>query len=125
MTTTTEIQTPAPTTHEGILAWVTEVAELTRPDRIHWCTGSDEEWEELTDRVAFWVDQPNAYVTYHKSYVESVWWALSELFKKGLLYQGHKVVWWWAQGGTRVSRAPRSRCGRPPPGRFRPTCTPR
>ena len=43
---------------------------------------------------------PSAYVTYHKSYVESVWWALSELFKKGLLYQGHKVVWWWAQGGT-------------------------
>jgi isoleucyl-tRNA synthetase len=63
------------------------------------------EWEELTDRVAFWVDQPNAYVTYHKSYVESVWWALSELFKKGLLYQGHKVVWWWAQGGTALSSA--------------------
>lgn len=63
------------------------------------------EWEELTERVAFWVDQPNAYVTYHKSYVESVWWALSELFKKGLLYQGHKVVWWWAQGGTALSSA--------------------
>ncbi|MDB4942732.1 MAG: Isoleucyl-tRNA synthetase [Labilithrix sp.] len=63
------------------------------------------EWEELTDRVAFWVDQPNAYVTYHKTYVESVWWALSELFKKGLLYQGHKVVWWWAQGGTALSSA--------------------
>ena len=63
------------------------------------------EWEDLTDRVAFWVDQPNAYVTYHKSYVESVWWALSELFKKGLLYQGHKVVWWWAQGGTALSAA--------------------
>ena len=38
-------------------------------------------------------------------YVESVWWALSELFKKGLLYQGHKVVWWWAQGGTALSAA--------------------
>ena len=63
------------------------------------------EWEELTERVAFWVDLPSAYVTYHKSYVESVWWALSELFKKGLLYQGHKVVWWWAQGGTALSAA--------------------
>jgi isoleucyl-tRNA synthetase len=61
------------------------------------------EWEDLTDRVAFWVDTDSAYVTYHKSYVESVWWALSELFKKGLLYQGHKVVWWWAQGGTALS----------------------
>ena len=45
----------------------------------------------------------DAYVTYHKSYVESVWWALSELFKKGLLYQGHKVCWWWPQGGTALS----------------------
>src|SRR5205823_1771994 len=62
-----------------------------------------DEWERLTERVAFWVDLPTAYVTFHKSYVESVWWALSELFKKGLLYQGHKVVWWWAQGGTALS----------------------
>lgn len=61
------------------------------------------EWENLTERVGFWVDLPTAYVTYHQSYVESVWWALSELFKKGLLYQGHKVVWWWAQGGTALS----------------------
>jgi isoleucyl-tRNA synthetase len=63
------------------------------------------EWESLTSRVAFWVDLESAYVTYHRSYVESVWWALSELFKKGLLYQGHKVVWWWAQGGTALSSA--------------------
>ncbi len=61
------------------------------------------EWENLTERVGFWVDLPDAYVTFHRSYVESVWWALSELFKKGLLYQGHKVVWWWAQGGTALS----------------------
>jgi isoleucyl-tRNA synthetase len=61
------------------------------------------EWEYLTERVAFWVDLGDAYVTYHRAYVESVWWALSELFRKGLLYQGHKVVWWWAQGGTALS----------------------
>src|SRR5207249_6977814 len=61
------------------------------------------EWEELTERIAFWVDLDKAYVTYHRSYVESVWWSLSELFKKKLLYQGHKVVWWWAQGGTALS----------------------
>jgi phosphoenolpyruvate carboxykinase (GTP) len=41
----------APTTHEGILSWVAEVAELTRPDRVHWCTGSEEEWTELTDSL--------------------------------------------------------------------------
>jgi isoleucyl-tRNA synthetase len=62
-----------------------------------------EEWEALTRRVGFWVDLRDAYVTYHRSYVESVWWALGELFNKGLLYQGHKVVWWWAQGGTALS----------------------
>ena len=61
------------------------------------------EWEDLTDRVGFWVNTDTAYVTYHRSYVESVWWALSELFKKGLLYKDYKVVWWWAQGGTALS----------------------
>ena len=51
LTATTDARTStsgAPTTHQGILAWVTEVAELTQPDAIHWCTGSDEEWAELT-----------------------------------------------------------------------------
>ncbi len=41
--------------------------------------------------------------TYHQSYVESVWWSLKNLFDRGLLYQGHKIVWWWAQGGTALS----------------------
>jgi len=61
------------------------------------------EWEELTDRIGFWVDLDDAYVTFHQSYVESVWWALKPLFERGLLDQGHKVVWWWAQGGTALS----------------------
>ena len=64
-----------------------------------------EDWEKLTERIAFWCDLEKAYVTYHKSYVESVWWALSQLLEKGLLYRGHKVVWWWAQGGTALSSA--------------------
>jgi isoleucyl-tRNA synthetase len=63
------------------------------------------EWERLTERLGFWVSLDDAYVTYHRSFVESAWWAMSELFKKGLLYQGHKVVWWWAQGGTALSSA--------------------
>ncbi len=61
------------------------------------------EWEELTRRLGFWIDLSDAYVTYRQSYVESVWWALATLFRKGLLYQGHKVVWWWPQGGTALS----------------------
>ena len=48
MTATIDTQTTPPTTHQGILAWVTEVAELTQPDSVHWCTGSDEEWSQLT-----------------------------------------------------------------------------
>ncbi len=61
------------------------------------------EWEEMTRRLGFWVNLEDAYITYHQSYVESVWWGLKTLFERGLLYQGHKVVWWWAQGGTALS----------------------
>jgi len=61
------------------------------------------EWQRMSQRIGFWVDFDSAYVTFHKSYVESVWWALSEMFNKGLLYQGYKVVWWWPQGGTALS----------------------
>src|ERR1700753_971925 len=63
------------------------------------------EWEYNTERVAYWADLENAYVTYPRSYVESGGWPPSKLFEKGLLYQGHKVVWWWAQGGTALSSA--------------------
>jgi len=62
-----------------------------------------QEWETMTKRLGFWVNLEEAYVTYHQSYVESVWWSLKQLFDAGLLYQGHKIVWWWAQGGTALS----------------------
>jgi isoleucyl-tRNA synthetase len=61
------------------------------------------QWEQLTERLGFWIHLDQAYVTYHQSYVESVWWALKNLFDRCLLYQGHKIVWWWAQGGTALS----------------------
>ncbi|MCH8043072.1 MAG: isoleucine--tRNA ligase [Planctomycetes bacterium] len=61
------------------------------------------EWERLTERLGFWIHLDEAYVTYHQSYVESVWWALKNFFDRGLLYRGHKIVWWWAQGGTALS----------------------
>ncbi len=74
---------------------------------IHQCLESvfryTQQWERLTERLAFWIDMQDAYVTYHQSYIESVWWALKNLFDRGLLYQGHKIVWWWAQGGTALS----------------------
>ncbi len=62
-----------------------------------------QEWTRLTERLGFWIHLDEAYVTYHQSYVESVWWSLKQLFDRGLLYQGHKIVWWWAQGGTALS----------------------
>ena len=62
-----------------------------------------QQWEELTERLGFWIHLDEAYVTFHQSYVESVWWALKTFFERGLLYQGHKIVWWWAQGGTALS----------------------
>jgi isoleucyl-tRNA synthetase len=61
------------------------------------------EWERVTERLGFWIDLSEAYVTYHQSFVESVWWSLKNLFDRGLLYRGHKIVWWWAQGGTALS----------------------
>jgi isoleucyl-tRNA synthetase len=64
-----------------------------------------QEWERMTEQMGHWLDLRDAYVTYHKDYVESVWWALSRLLEKNLLYKGHKVVWWWAQGGTALSAA--------------------
>ena len=74
---------------------------------IHKCVESvfryTRQWEQLTERLGFWIHLDEAYVTFHQSYVESVWWALKTLFDRGLLYQGHKIVWWWAQGGTALS----------------------
>ncbi len=51
MTTDTTTTSPSPTTHEGILSWVAEIAELTQPDSIHWCTGDAAEWEQLTNAL--------------------------------------------------------------------------
>ncbi|MGL6227254.1 MAG: isoleucine--tRNA ligase [Thermoguttaceae bacterium] len=74
---------------------------------IHKCLESvfryTKEWEELTQRLGFWINLEAAYVTYHQSFVESVWWSLKTLFDRGLLFQGHKIVWWWSQGGTALS----------------------
>ncbi len=51
-----------------------------------------EEWDRLTERIGFWLDLEHAYRTLDESYIESVWWALSEIDRRGLLYEGNKVV---------------------------------
>ena len=61
------------------------------------------EWEKMTNKVGFWLDMQNPYVTYHNDYIESVWWALNELWKKGLLYEGHKVMPYCPRCGTALS----------------------
>jgi len=50
------------------------------------------EWNRLTERIGFWLDLDDAYRTLDESYIESVWWALAQIFEHGLLYEGHKVV---------------------------------
>ena len=60
-------------------------------------------WEEMTNKVGFWVDMDDPYVTYHNEYIESVWWALKQMWEKGLLYQGHKVMPYCPRCGTALS----------------------
>ncbi|MBW6472175.1 MAG: isoleucine--tRNA ligase [Anaerolineaceae bacterium] len=62
-----------------------------------------QEWEKLTDRIAFWVDLEDAYITYKNSYIESVWWILKQYWEKDLLYQGFKVVPYCPRCGTPLS----------------------
>lgn len=61
------------------------------------------EWENLTERVGFWVDMKNPYITYDPLYMESLWWVISEAWKKKLLYKGHKVVPYCPRCGTSLS----------------------
>ncbi len=61
------------------------------------------EWEQLSDRVAYWADMEHPYVTYDNNYIESEWWALKEIHKKGLLYKGFKIVPYCPRCGTALS----------------------
>jgi isoleucyl-tRNA synthetase len=62
-----------------------------------------QEWERFSDRLAFWVDMSEAYVTYTNEYIESVWWILKTFWDRGLLYQGYKVVPYCPRCGTPLS----------------------
>ncbi len=61
------------------------------------------EWEDLTERIAFWVDLDKAYVTFTQDYVQSVWWILRQYWDQNLLYQGYKVVPYCPRCGTPLS----------------------
>ena len=61
------------------------------------------EWEELTERMAFWVDLKTAYVTFHNEYIESLWWILKQFWEKDLLFQGYKIVPYCPRCGTPLS----------------------
>jgi isoleucyl-tRNA synthetase len=62
-----------------------------------------EMWEQLTDRMGFWVDMSRAYVTYKNEYIESLWWVIKQFANKGYLYEDYKVVPWCARCGTALS----------------------
>ena len=61
------------------------------------------DWEELTERTGYWVDMQHPYVTFQNEYIESVWWILTQFFKKGLIYRGFKVVPYCPRCGTGLS----------------------
>ncbi|HAL74710.1 MAG TPA: isoleucine--tRNA ligase [Clostridiales bacterium] len=61
------------------------------------------EWEQMSDRVGFWADMDDPYITYDNNYIESEWWALRTIWDKGLLYKGHKIVPYCPRCGTALS----------------------
>ncbi len=61
------------------------------------------EWERMSDRIGYWVDMKDPYVTYNDNYIESIWWFLKQVHEKGLLYKGHKIVPYCPRCGTALS----------------------
>ena len=61
------------------------------------------EWESLSDRIGYWLDYAHPYITYTPTYIESVWWLLRQLYDKGLLVRGHKVLPYCPRCGTALS----------------------
>lgn len=57
----------------------------------------------MTNKVGYWVDMEHPYITYENKYIESVWWGISQMWKKGLLYEGHKVMPYCPRCGTALS----------------------
>jgi isoleucyl-tRNA synthetase len=62
-----------------------------------------EDWEALSERIGYWLDYSDPYITYSNEYIESVWWALKTLYDRGLLYRGHRILPYCARCGTALS----------------------
>jgi len=62
-----------------------------------------EDWEKLTERIGFWLDMGNPYITYDNDYIETVWWIIKQIHQKGLLYKDYKVVPYCPRCGTSLS----------------------
>jgi len=60
-------------------------------------------WEDITEKMGYWVDMQNPYLTYDNKYIESVWWLLGKMHKKGLLYKGHTIQPFSPKAGTGLS----------------------
>lgn len=60
-------------------------------------------WNDLTEKIGYWVDMDHPYVTYENKYIESVWWLLNELYKKGLIYKGYTIQPYSPAAGTGLS----------------------
>ena len=61
------------------------------------------EWQKMSDRVGYWADMKNPYITYDDKYIESEWWAIKQIAEKGLLYKGYKIVPYCPRCGTALS----------------------
>ena len=62
-----------------------------------------EAWEELTESIGYWLDIDDAYITFKNNYIESIWWSLKELYKKGLIYKGYTIQPYSPAAGTGLS----------------------
>ncbi|MEI6132471.1 MAG: isoleucine--tRNA ligase [Bacillota bacterium] len=63
----------------------------------------EQDWRKMTERVGYWVDMDEPYVTYHNNYIESVWWSLKQIWDQGLIYKGYKIVPYCPRCGTSLS----------------------
>ncbi|MEK7154384.1 MAG: class I tRNA ligase family protein [Patescibacteria group bacterium] len=62
-----------------------------------------DEWEKFTERIGFWLDMDNPYITYDSKYIETLWWIIKQIDDAGLFYKGHKVLHWCPRCGTALS----------------------
>ena len=62
-----------------------------------------DDWEKMTERVGCWLDMEHPYITYETNYIESIWWAIKQIYQKGLLYKDYKVVSYCPRCGTPLS----------------------